>query len=99
MGRAKRVPVSPDEREALQAEMRTQGVKGAGCNRLNVSLTDENIHVLTVLARVTGQSEARVVNRILKIWKEDNPDVVEKAEVFFAEARKQFPGLVDEVDV
>lgn len=78
-GRAPHKTVNDAEKKTRQAEMRTQGKKGAGAQRINMAFTPENIDFIQVMSRIRGQSQTAFVNYVLEQYRNDHPDIYNRA--------------------
>ena len=78
-GRAEHKTVSEAEKQTRQAEMRTQGKKGAGAQRINMAFTPDNIDFIRIMSRIRGQSMTEFTNYVLEQYRAEHPDVYQRA--------------------
>lgn len=68
-----------EEAAARREEMRTQGRKGAKSKRINLAFSDSNYEFITVLAQATGHTFTQFCNLIIANYRNEHPELVEKA--------------------
>jgi len=70
-----------DEAEQQQraAEMRTQGRKGCAAARINMAFSAENYEFIKIMAGVTGQSLTQFCNLVFDRYREEHPELYERA--------------------
>lgn len=78
-GRSPHKVVTEDEKKERQAQMKTQGKKGAGAQRINMAFTPDNIDFIHVMSRIRGQTMTEFVNYVLDLYKEEHPDIYRRA--------------------
>lgn len=73
---------SPAEAHARREAMQTQGRRGAKAIRLNISITPSNHEFVRILARASGQTQNRLINNIIKAYREEHPELMGQANQF-----------------
>ncbi len=83
----KRYPAAtPEDAAQRAAEMRTQGKKGAKANRYNMAFTPLNYEYINIVSRVKGMTMTKFVNEIIAEYRENNPEIYEKAKKLVEES-------------
>ena len=70
---------SPEVAEQRKAEMRTQGVKGAGMSRINMPFTPDNYDYIKTMSRITQMTMTQFVNYVLTQYREEHSEVYDQA--------------------
>lgn len=68
-----------EERKKYIDEMRTAGRKGLKLDRINLSITPDNLDYVRTMATVTGMNMTTFINFALKQHREDRGELYEKA--------------------
>lgn len=82
--------VSKEKAEERQNEGKTQGVKGAGGERFNITFTPKNFLFVSTMASATGQTIPQFVNQVLDVYQEDYPGTLERAQEFIRARSESF---------
>lgn len=77
--------ITPQEAEQRAAEMRTQGRKGCKAIRINMAFTPENHQFIKVMAGVTGKTMTEFANFVVEQYRNEHPDIYEKAKAIIDE--------------
>ncbi len=70
---------STQEQEERIESFKTQGRKGCKAPRINVAFTNTNHEFVKVVASVTGQSMTQFINFVIDTYRQEHPEVYEKA--------------------
>lgn len=75
---------SPQEQAERQATGHTQGRKGCKKDgqRINLLLTPENHEFIKVMAKATGRNMTELTNDVIKAYRTEHPEFMEKAAGF-----------------
>ena len=70
-----------DEAEQAQrmADLRTQGRKGCSAPRINMAFSAENYEFIKIMASVTGMNLTQFCNTVIDRYRQEHPDLYEKA--------------------
>ena len=82
-------PASPEEQKERIDSMRTSGRKGCKMPRINVAFSGPNYEFVSIMSRIHGKSLTRYVNDLITAYREEHPDLYEKALALIAEAQGQ----------
>lgn len=77
--RGRQTTATPEEQAERMANLSTQGRKGCKSVRLNLAMTPENHQFIMVLSKVTGRTQAKMVNGIIAAYRNEHPELLEKA--------------------
>lgn len=77
--RGQQAEVTPEEAALRASQLRTQGRKGCKATRINMAFTPENHEFIKIMAGVTGQSMTEFANLVIQRYREEHPDLYEKA--------------------
>ena len=79
--RGQQSKASPQEQAERAATGRTQGRKGCKKDgkRINLLLDPANHQFISVMAKATGRNMTEMCNEIIKAYRNDHPDIMEKA--------------------
>lgn len=70
---------TPEEAAERKAALKTQGKKGAKCDRYNVAFTPANYDYINIVARVKGMTMTKFINQMIDEYRENHPEIYEKA--------------------
>ncbi len=85
-GGGKYPTATPEEAAARAAALKTQGKKGAKCDRYNMAFTPVNYDYINIVSRVKGISKTKFVNQIIDEYRENNPEIYKKAKKLIEES-------------
>lgn len=74
--------VTPKEAAERASALKTQGRKGCKAVRINMAFTPENHEFVKLIARAKGLTMTEFTNNIIQQYREDNPELMEKAQAF-----------------
>ena len=77
-----------------QDGMKTQGVKGAGLKKVNMTFSPANAVFLRTVARAGGLSQAKLVNIALDEYRAAHPDLMAKANALLEELTGENVGIL-----
>ena len=75
---------SKEEQAARAENLQTQGRKGCKAIRINMAFTPENHEFIKVMSKATGKTMTEFTNRVIKAYREEHPEIMEKAKDFLA---------------
>lgn len=77
------------EQKARADAMRTQGRKGCKATRINMAFAPENIEFIKIMSRATGQNMTEFTNFVIEAYRNEHPDIYEKAKAVIRLAERQ----------
>lgn len=76
---------SPQEAAERASNLKTQGRKGCKATRINMAFTPENHEYIKVMAKVTGKTMTEFANLAIERYRNEHPDLYEKAKAIIDE--------------
>ena len=87
---------TPQEAEARKEALETQGRKGCKATRINMAFTPANHYFIKRLARFNGVSMTVYCNAVIRAYREEHPELLEKANAIIDEVIGSSPIVTDE---
>lgn len=76
----------PDEQKERIDSMTTMGRKGCHAPRINLAFSGPNYDFVRIMSRIKGVSLTKYVNGVLDAYRQEHPEIYEKALALIAEA-------------
>ena len=80
--RGQQATATPEEQAERAATLTTQGRKGCKAVRINMAFTPENHTFIKVMSKATGRTMAKMINDIIAAYRNEHPELLEKANDF-----------------